>query len=176
MLSPHYTTPPPQNATPVPTLVPRPPRGIPKGGARPPFGRFKVGLGGKSKSLPEFFFGGVGVYSFNSERIHPHWRRASPARPAARPVGGPPAPARGRPGPSPSLCGFQCYSFITLPPGLLQFGLPSAIMRFEREREAPRPRSPEQIRVRHATVCAPEQASAAPPIPPAQRCRPLTGR
>ena len=45
--------------------------GFQRKGRCPSFGRFKVGLGGKSKSLPEFFFGGLGVYSFNLKRIHP---------------------------------------------------------------------------------------------------------
>ena len=58
-------------------------QGFPKG-ASAPFGRFKVGLGGKSKSLPEFFFGIVKGDSFNSERIPLDRQRAfarSPHRP-----------------------------------------------------------------------------------------------
>ena len=43
--------------------------GFQRKGCGPSFGRFKEGLGGKSKSLPEFFLGIVKGDSFNSERI-----------------------------------------------------------------------------------------------------------
>ena len=49
---------------------PPPPGGFPKGGRGPPL-VVSRGSGGKSEIPPEFFFGGLGVYSFNSERIHP---------------------------------------------------------------------------------------------------------
>ena len=52
--------------------------GFQRKGRCPSFGRFKVGLGGKSKSLPEFFFGIVKGDSFNSERI-PLDRQRAPA-------------------------------------------------------------------------------------------------
>ena len=45
------------------------------------------GSGGKFEIPPEFFFGGLGVYSFNSERIHPQRQRA-PARSPHRPPRG----------------------------------------------------------------------------------------
>ena len=66
---------------------PRPlPERIPK--ERPAglsFGRFKVGLGGKSKSLPEFFFGIVKGDSFNSERIPLDRQRAQARSPRSLP-------------------------------------------------------------------------------------------
>ena len=68
---------------------PPPPGRVSKGGPLPPCGRFK-GVWGKYEIPPEFFFGGLGVYSFNSERIHPQMPPSilgTPGRPASPPQG-----------------------------------------------------------------------------------------
>ena len=62
--------------------IPRPPQdGFQRKGHSPSFGRFRGDWGGGIETPPEFFFGGLGVYSFNSERIHPRCRQASLAAP-----------------------------------------------------------------------------------------------
>ena len=64
MLSPHYTTPPPKNATPVPRpLVPRPPGGFPRGGAAP-FWSFLGGSGREIEIPPRIFLRGSGGVFF----------------------------------------------------------------------------------------------------------------
>ena len=78
---------------------PAPPPGwFPKEGpAGPFFGRFKEGLGGKSKSLPEFFLGSARGYSFNSERIPPRKLPIFIGTIAPAGTAGPPGP---NPGPT----------------------------------------------------------------------------
>ena len=68
---------PPSPVNPAPLSTPR--DGFQRKGRSPSFGRFKEGLGGKSKSFPEFFFGIVKGDSFQIKRI-PLDRQRAPAR------------------------------------------------------------------------------------------------
>ena len=80
------------------TAPPVPPRdGFQRKGRSPSFGRFKEGLGGKSKSLPEFFLGSARGYSFNSERIPPRKLPIFIGTIAPAGTAGPPGP---NPGPT----------------------------------------------------------------------------
>ena len=60
---------PPSPVNPAPLSTPR--DGFQRKGRSPSCGRFKEGLGGKSKSLPEFFFGIVKGDSFNLTKTPP---------------------------------------------------------------------------------------------------------
>ena len=86
--APYRPTESPQSNTPV-TAPPSIPGMVSKGRAHGPFlWAFQGGLGGNLAIPPEFFFGGLGVYSFNSERIHPQMPQVITCPPW--PVGQPP--------------------------------------------------------------------------------------
>ena len=94
--APYRPTESPQCNTPV-TAPPSIPGMVSKGRAHGPFlWAYQGGLGGNLAIPPEFFFGGLGVYSFNSERIHPQMPQVitcSPSPPERRAL---PAPLRGQ--------------------------------------------------------------------------------
>ena len=70
---------------------------FPKEGPKP-FLWSSEGSGGKYEIPPEFFFGGLGVYSFNLKRIHPQMPPSilGTHRPVGLPRGGFPASQMGR--------------------------------------------------------------------------------
>ena len=97
--APYRPTESPQRTPPVTVPPPTPGGGIPKEGPQlPAFGRFKGGTGGKFAIPPKSFFGGLGMYSFDSKRIHPQLPQVitcSPSPPERRVIPAPiPGPSR----------------------------------------------------------------------------------
>ena len=111
--APYRPTESPQSNTPV-TVPPSIPGMVSKGRAHGPFlWAFQGGLGGNLAIPPEFFFGGLGGYSFNSERIHPQMPQVITCSP----------PPVGRDNPGPSL-GPRCRRSSPAPHPARRVGYP----------------------------------------------------
>ena len=124
MLSPHYTTPPPQNATPVPTLVPRPPRGIPKGGRGPLLVVLRWVWEGNRNPSQNFSSGVWGcILSIRKEYI-PTGRGPRPRAPPPAPWADPPPPPGGGQGRHPHCVASNVTVLLHFPPGSCNLGCP----------------------------------------------------
>ena len=178
MLSPHYTTPPPQNATPVPTPVPRPssPRGIPKGGRGPLLVVLRWVWEGNRNPSQNFSSGVWGcILSIRKEYTPTGGGPRPRAPPPASRAEHPPPPPGGGQGRHPHCVTRNVTVSLHFPPG--SCNLFSPLLSCELNVRG-KPRGP-GYRSRYGSGMpryVRRNNSAPPPSPPARKCRPLTGR